>query len=310
MQAVTVSEYGAAPTVTEVPDPKVGPGQILIGVRAAGMNPMDHSIASGGWASRMPAVFPMVLGVDLAGVVEARGPQASRFSPGDDVYGHLVIPPLGSTGTFSRQVAVTQDAPLARLPAGLDDTIAASLPTTGCTALQLVEPLGSLAGKTVLVVGAAGGVGSFVTQLASQAGGHIIASARADDDSRVRAYGADETVDYTAVPLPEAVSKAHPEGINVLIDVASDRDQFAALASMVVPGGSAATTKYVADVDSLAKVGVTGINFQVDFSEDRLEHLADAVTSGRMVPPPVTTVKLGDVPGIWAKSAGKVVVIP
>src|SRR6516225_9871610 len=89
MHAVTVSAYGASPAVTEFPRPQPGPGQILIKVRAAGMNPMDRSLASGAWRPR-PARFPMVLGADVAGVVEALGQGATRFSRGDEVFGNCL----------------------------------------------------------------------------------------------------------------------------------------------------------------------------------------------------------------------------
>ena len=180
MRAITVNEYGAAPALTEVPDPHPGPGQVLIKVEAAGMNPMDRSMAAGAWKEQMPGSFPFVLGADLAGVVEAIGEGADRFKVGEEVFGQLIVAPLGSAGTYAEHVAVTENAPLARRPEGLDPIVAAALPTAGVTALQIVESLGQLTGKTILMVGAAGGVGSFAMQLAAQAGAHVIAVARAD----------------------------------------------------------------------------------------------------------------------------------
>ena len=136
MRAVTVTEYGATPAVAEIPTPEPGPGQVLIKLRAAGMNPMDSMLASGAWKP-MPATFPMVLGADGAGVVEQLGEGASRFSVGDDLFGQLLIAPLGSAGTYAEYVAVTEDAPLARVPSGLDDVVAAALPTAGGAGLVL-----------------------------------------------------------------------------------------------------------------------------------------------------------------------------
>lgn len=127
MRAITVSEYGANPAVTELLRPQPGPGQVLIAVRAAGMNPMDMQIADGGWKDRMPATFPMVLGADLVGIVEDHGPGAVRFEPGDLVFGQLLIAPLGSAGTYAEYVAASSDAPLAHVPAGLDPVTAAAL---------------------------------------------------------------------------------------------------------------------------------------------------------------------------------------
>src|SRR6266516_2404587 len=115
-------------------------------MRAAVMNPMDGTLASGAWRPA-PATFPMVLGAAGAGVVEGAG----RFSRGDELFGQLLIAPLGSAGTYAEYVAVTEEAPLARVPDGLDPVVAAALPTAGGTGLALVELLGPVAGKTVLI---------------------------------------------------------------------------------------------------------------------------------------------------------------
>jgi NADPH:quinone reductase-like Zn-dependent oxidoreductase len=301
MRAITVSEYDASPTVTELPRPQPGPGQVLIAVQAAGMNPMDVQIADGGWKDRMPATFPMVLGADLAGAVEEAGPGASRFAPGDELFGQLLIPPLGSAGTYAEYVAVSEDAPLARVPAGLDPVTAAALPTAGGTAMAITESLPPLDGKTVLIVGAAGGVGSFLTQFAADAGAHVDASAPADQAGRMKGYGAAETVDRAATPLPDAIARAHPDGIDVLIDLASDARQFTALAGHVRPGGTVITTRYVADREALAAARVTGINFQLPMTVPLLDRLAAAVVAGTIVAPPITRISLDEVPALLSK---------
>ena len=188
MRAVTVSEYGGTPVVGEIPAPEPGAGQVLIRMRAAGMNPMDATLASGAWRPA-PATFPMVLGADGAGVVERAGEGARRFSRGDELFGQLLIAPLGSAGTYAEYVAVTEEAPLARVPDGLDPVVTAALPTAGGAGLALVASLEPLAGKTVLIVGAGGGVGSFATQFAVNAGARVIANVRAAGDL---VFGPDE----------------------------------------------------------------------------------------------------------------------
>jgi len=310
MRAITVSEYGASPSVTELPMPQPGPGQVLIAVQAAGMNPMDMQIAAGGWKDRMPATFPMVLGADLAGIVEGGGPGAIRFTPGDAVFGQLLIPPLGSAGTYAQYVAVSGDAPLAHGPDGLDPVIAAALPTAGGTAMAIAESLAPLEGRTVLIVGASGGVGSFLTQLAAGAGAHVDASAPLAEAGRMKGYGAAEIIDRAA-PLPEAIARAHPDGIDVLIDLASDARQFAALAGHVRSGGTAVTTRYVADQESLATAGVTGVNFQLPMNISLLDRLAAAVVAGTIVAPPITRLSLNEVPALLGKhgrAEGKTVI--
>jgi NADPH2:quinone reductase len=266
-------------------------------------------IANGGWQDQMPATFPMVLGADLAGTVREDGPGAARFTPGDAVFGQLLIPPLGATGTYAQYVAVSQDAPLARIPVGLDPVTAAALPTVGVTAMQIAESLMPLDGKIALIVGAAGGIGSFLTQFAAQAGAHVDAVAPPADAERMTGYGAAETIDRAAMPLPDAVARAHPDGIDVLVDVASDAAQFAALAGHVRPGGTAVTSRYVADPQTLAQAGVTGVNFQLSMSAPLLDRLASRVAAGSIVPPPITRVSLDVVPALLGRrTEGKTVI--
>jgi NADPH2:quinone reductase len=297
MRAVTVADYGADPVVSEVPTPEPAPGQVLIKLRAAGMNPMDGTLASGAWKP-MPATFPMVLGADGAGVVEKLGDGVSRFTLGDDLFGQLLVPPLGSAGTYAEYVAVSEDAPLARVPGGLDDSVAASLPTAGGTGLALVDLLEPLAGKVVLIVGAGGGVGSFATQFAVNAGGQVTANVRAQDVERMRAYGAAETIDRTAEVLPDAVKRVHPDGIDVLIDLVSGGAGFAALASLVKPGGTAVTTLYAADEQALRLRGITGINFVIQPSTELFARVAQAVADGHIVAPPITRIALEEAPTV------------
>jgi NADPH:quinone reductase-like Zn-dependent oxidoreductase len=312
MRVIAVNEYGAVPVLMEVPDPQPGPGQVLIKVEAAGINPMDRMIADGALEPLGPAQFPLVLGVDVAGIVEAVGDGARRFAIGETLFGQLLIAPWGSAGTYAERVAVSEDQPLARVPRDLDPVVAAALPTAGSTALEIVESLEPLSGKTVVLVGAAGGVGSFATQFAANAGAHLVAVAGADASDRLRGYGAAEVIDYRAGSVPDTLRRAHPDGVDVLIDVASDADGFAALASLVRTGGTALKTRFqfVADIESLASRGVTGVNYELSASSGVLERVAEAIDSGRIVAPPIARIALDDVPGLNGKAGpdGKIVI--
>ncbi len=304
MRAVVVNEYGGTPALAEVPTPQPGAGQVLIKLRAAGMNPMDRTLASGDWRP-MPATFPMVLGADGAGVVQRVGDGATRFSVGHSVFGQLLIPPLGSAGTYAEYVAVTEDAPLTLVPDGLDSVVASALPTAGMAGLSLVELLGPLPGKTVLVVGAGGGVGTFATQFAVSAGAQVIANVRDAGADRMRSYGAAETVDHTKVSLADAVHKAHPDGVDVLLDLVSESQGFANLAALVRSGGTAVTTTYVADEDALKSAGITGINFALQPSSNLLDQLADAIVTGRIAAPPITRISLDDAPALLSGASDR-----
>jgi NADPH:quinone reductase-like Zn-dependent oxidoreductase len=298
MRAVIVNEYGATPVIADIPKPQPGPDQVLIKLQAAGVNPMDGRLASGAQPSDA-ATFPMVLGADGAGIVEQIGEGETRFSPGDRVFGQLwIAPPYVEGGTDAEYVAASEAAVLARVPEDLDLEVAAALPTTGMTGLLLVEQLEPLDGKTVLIVGAGGGVGSFATQFAVNAGAHVIANARAEQAERLRSYGVAETVDHRGPALTDAIRQAHPGGIDVLIDVASDADGFTTLASLVRRGGTAVTTRYVADVDALKSAGITGIDFGLWPSSELLERVANAVVTGKIVAPPITRITLDQAPAL------------
>jgi D-arabinose 1-dehydrogenase-like Zn-dependent alcohol dehydrogenase len=118
-----------------------------------------------------------------------------------------------------------------------------------------------------------------------------------DDAERMRAYGATETIDHTKVALHTAVRQAHPDGVDVLIDlVDADAAGFAALASLVRPGGTAMSANYVADEAALRASGITGINFALPMSSALLDRLARAVVDGRIVTPPITRMSLEEVP--------------
>jgi threonine dehydrogenase-like Zn-dependent dehydrogenase len=124
----------------------------------------------------------------------------------------------------------------------------------------------------------------------------VIAVAPESAFERMRRYGAAEIIDPTAFAVPEAVQRAHPDGIDALIDLVSDADRFASLAKLVRPGGSAVTTKFVADMGALESVGVTEINFVLSPSGSLLDRVAEAVVTGNVIPPPITRVPLEEAP--------------
>jgi NADPH2:quinone reductase len=307
MRAVAVTEAGERPVVTEMRTPQPGPGEIAIKVEAAGMNPMDWKFVAGASAEALP----VVPGADVAGVVDALGEGVTRFSPGEELFGQVWTDGKPA-GTYAEEVVVTDDAALAPVPNTMDATIAAALPTAGCTGLDLVESLQPLDGKLVLIVGAGGGVGSFATQFAANAGAHVIANTHQTANGRMHAYGAAETVDRANASVVDAVNAAHPHGIDVLIDLVSDRDAFAEVASLVRPGGSALSVVGAADVEALASDGITGINYGVQVTTDLLRRVSDAIVAGRIDPPPITEIQLDDVPAAWeaTHADGKTIITP
>nr|WP_141587286.1 NADP-dependent oxidoreductase [Actinomadura sp. WMMA1423] len=201
MRAISQREFGG-PEVLEVVEidlPVPGPGEVLVRVQAAGVNPADWKRRSG--LLRRLGEPPFTLGLDLAGTVAAAGDGAGRFREDDAVYGAM-LPPRGSYAQF---VAVPEEA-LAPAPQGLDPVLAAALPTAGLTAWQaLVRVAGVRAGHRVLVHAAAGGVGHLAVQIAKARGAHVIGTAREEKHGFLKGLGADELIDYTATDFAAVV---------------------------------------------------------------------------------------------------------
>lgn len=195
MRAAVIDGYGGSDrlVVREVESPAPpGGGEVLVRVRAAGVNPLDWKIRSGRMRLILPARFPLVLGFDAAGEVEAIGPEVTRFAPGDPVFGSV----SGGRGAYA-QFALAREAHLMPVPEGFSFEEAAALPGSGLTALQALRDRGELArGERVLIHGAAGGVGHFAVQIARALGAQVTAVASGRNQDFLRELGADRTIDY------------------------------------------------------------------------------------------------------------------
>ena len=202
MRSILLRNYGgeAAAQVAESPKPAVGAGQVLVRVRAAGINALDWKVREGYVRDAFPLQLPAVLGIELAGVVEALGPGASRFQIGDRVMG-----PLGGLGAYADHVAV-DEAQLAPTPEGLGDVEAAAIPVAALAAWQSLRFTGAIgSGSRVLVHGAAGALGAFAVQFARQAGAFVVGTASARDLDYVRSLGADQVIDYESQRFEDLV---------------------------------------------------------------------------------------------------------
>jgi len=216
MKAITYSEYGTPDVLelTDQPMPKVGPGMVLVKVKAASVNPVDWKIVSGGLDGMMDLQFPAIPGWDVAGVVEAVGIDAPQYQPGDEViaYGRK---DYVHGGSFAEYIALPERV-LARKPATLDWNASAGLPLAGLTAYQVLTRLGTGEGKTVLIHGGAGGVGSLGIQIAKSLGASVIATASEKNHDFIRSLGA-EPVTY-GEGLADRVRALRPEGVDIVAD--------------------------------------------------------------------------------------------
>ena len=280
MRAIAEETFGGPIALINLPTPEIGAGEVLIRVRAAGVNPFDWKVADGELKDQMKHRFPLILGFDAAGVIERVGADVTALAEGDEVYGYLFKPVIGD-GAYTEYVAAPATI-VARKPVTVGFAEAAALPTPGLAAMDLVDAADIREGETVLIVGATGGVGSYATQLAAGRGAHVIATARRTNEALVRELGAGETIDHTTEDLVDAVQMAHPGGIEAVIDVVSDRETLGRVSTLVNEGGRLASSVYAADVEELAKRGIVGTNVSMQPGARRLGELSRMVDAGEL----------------------------
>ncbi|MGH2968542.1 MAG: NADP-dependent oxidoreductase, partial [Solirubrobacteraceae bacterium] len=170
MRAIAVNEWGGRDRMQllELEPPPVAPDGVLVRIRAAGLNPVDHKVREGRLAAAFPFHFPVVLGWDAAGVVEQVGPAVTWFKPGDAVYGYCRRHDL-QYGTYAEYTSVPEGY-LAHMPRELSFEEAAAMPLAALAAHQAIERSGLRGGETFFVPGGAGGVGHLAVQLAAERG--------------------------------------------------------------------------------------------------------------------------------------------
>ncbi len=196
MKAIVIDGYGGPDRLVlrEQPDPKPGPGELLVKVKAAGVNPVDWKIRRGDLRAFLWISFPYTPGGDVAGEVVAVGTGVSRFKPGDAIVGFVDM----MHGGGYAELAVVKQTAAANKPTSLSFAEAASLPIAACTALQSLRDLGKLhEGGTVLINGGAGGVGHFGVQIAKALGATAVATCGSANVEFVRSLGADGVIDYS-----------------------------------------------------------------------------------------------------------------
>ncbi|MBW8686877.1 NADP-dependent oxidoreductase [Chitinophaga rhizophila] len=302
MKAVAVQQFKGIPEVMELPRPEVKPGTLLVRVAAAGMNPFDWKLADGILDGKMPHKFPLVLGVDGAGTVEAVGEGVTLFKPGDQIYGQFIHAPVGE-GSYAEYVAVPEKAAISHAPRTISLVDAAAVPTAGMTAQQLIERSGLKHEQILLVVGATGGVGSFVVQLAAMQGIYVIATISSDaDEARIKKLGAKETINYKRQSIETEIRNKYPSGVDGLIDLVSPAEAFNSFTKLVAYKGAALTTSFVSTPEVLQERELSGGNFETHGTPASLDALTDAVDNGALTVPVGEVITMEDVPKAIADS--------
>jgi NADPH:quinone reductase-like Zn-dependent oxidoreductase len=235
MKAIVIDSYGGSEKLqlAELARPEPQDHELLIRVRAAGVNPLDWKLRQGQMRLILRLKFPYVPGSEVAGEVAAVGNGVAGLAPGDAVFA-FIDPKRG--GGYA-EYATARDSAAAAKPSRLSFVEAATLPIAGCTALQALRDHGRLeAGGHVLILGGAGGVGHFAVQIAKARGAAVTATCGPDNLEYVRSLGADTVLDYHWVKLAEL-----PDRYDVVFD-AVGKSSFAACAGVLAPGGTYVTT--------------------------------------------------------------------
>jgi NADPH2:quinone reductase len=272
VKAIAIQSFGGPEelAVRELPQPKPGPGEVLIRVVAAGVNPVDWKMREGRLA-RVPHAFPLIPGWDVAGVVDELGEGCHRFRKGERVFAYARKPFL-QWGTYAECVAVPERH-VAAMPANLLFEEAAAIPCAALTAHQALMGAGLARGATLAILNGSGGVGHFALQLAKIAGARSVATAGPGNQEFVLAQGAEGAIDHTRDDLVAAVTSRFPGGVDVVLD-AFGGDPLTRALDIVKPGGVVVSVAGELDPAAVAARGVRFVRISSEPSGEQLEIFA------------------------------------
>ena len=277
MQAIVVTRYGGPDVLelAETPAPQPRAGQVRIAVRAAGTNPVDAgNRADGSWSG---LVLPWIPGYEVSGVVDQLGEGVSELSFGDRVMAMTRF--RRQTGGYAERVVVDAEA-VAKLADSTSFAAAAATPIAGGTASDVLDRLNLAGGDRLLVLGASGGVGSYLLQMAAARGVEVFALGRAEHHDRMRALGASGTVDYR---LPDAVQRLDGQRVDAVADLVGG-DAITAWLPTLRPGGQiAAIATPELDLDALLDDNITFHGVLIRNDGDRTRRLARLLGDGTIV---------------------------
>ena len=277
MKAIRIHNYGGPEVLKfeDVPLPSPGTDEILIKVHAAGVNPIDWKIREGKMKKNIPVTLPLIPGWDVSGEVEEVGSGVLNFKKGDEVYGK----PNGMKDGSYAEYIVVKAKEVATKPKSIGHDKSAGIPLAGQTAWEALFTHGELLrDQTVLIHGAAGGVGTYAVQLAKWKGAHVIATASTPNLDFVYSLGADDVIDYTSEDFETEV-----EPVDLVIDLVGGDTQRKSI-SVVKSGGKLVTTVKPEFNNLAEKKGVKLISFMLSSTPSVLQHITDLVDSGKIKP--------------------------
>ncbi len=272
MKAIQIHEYGDAGELKleDAPRPVLHPGQVLVKVRYAGVNPVDWKIRAGRYKDPQRK-FPFILGQDFSGEIAETAGDTDDFESGERVFGF-------AAGTYAEYTAapITQ---IAAIPDQMNFATAAALPTAGLTALQLIrDAVAVKPGQRVLIDAAAGAVGSIAAQIAKGRGAEVIGMASGDDLNYVRSLGLAVVIDYKKERFEDRAGQ-----VDAVVDLVGG-ETLARAYAIVKKGGVIVTSVYQMDEAKARAAGIRGTNFKMKWDSPDLVALAEMVQSGKVKP--------------------------
>jgi NADPH:quinone reductase-like Zn-dependent oxidoreductase len=290
MKAFVLEDFDSEPALSDLPQPEPGEGQVAVRVNGSSVNPVDNAVASGGLRGMAEYEFPVTLGRDFAGVVEEVGEGVDAYTKGDQVFGFLAAAdPEVHNGAWTELALVpTAGGHLTKKPAEVDFASAGAASVAGLTALAAINAVELKEGETVLIVGAAGGVGSFAVQLAKRAGAHVIAPGLPEDEGYLVDLGADHVVPRDGDVAVQA-RELESAGVAALIDTVSySPEEVEVYAAALANGGR------VASPTSAAGDGPGRHNVNGSGADGAIEQLARLLADGALRVPIQRTYRLED----------------
>lgn len=287
MKAVRFHTFGGPEVLRyeDVPRPEAGAGEVLVRIRAAGVNPIDWKVRSGYMSEMFRDRLPMIPGVDMAGVVEEVGGDITGYKAGDEVYGYLGVP---QGGTYAEYCKAGYFA-LAPKPRSLDFVQAAALPLVSLVGWQTLFDIAHLdKGQTVLIHGASGGVGHMAVQLAKWRGATVIGTASARNADFLRSLGVDEVIDYHKIRFEDAA-----RDVDVVLDTQAGDTQQRSY-QVLKKGGIMVSTLGIENPDEAAKYGVRATGFLAQPNGTELRQIARLIDEGKLKPTISTVMSLKD----------------
>ncbi|MFL6569579.1 MAG: NADP-dependent oxidoreductase [Chthoniobacterales bacterium] len=276
MHALVIHSFGGPEVLKyeEVPRPEPKDDQVLVHVIAAALNPVDTAVRQGFMRQRTGEKFPMIIGYDIAGVVEKVGAKVTKLKVGDPVYAYLTM-----DGGGYAEYAVASEKEAVRKPKALTFEEAAAVPLAGSTAWQaLIDTAKLQSGQTVLIHGGSGGVGSLAVQIAKARGAKVIATASTANQETLKQLGVDQAIDYTQTNFEEQV-----KDVDVVLDTVG-KDTLARSYGVVKKGGIVVTIAGKPDQPEAEKRGIRVAGMRTEPKAETLEELTKLAEAGKLKP--------------------------